>query len=173
MIRETIEEVVLQEGFLNGVMAGAKEIGLDLNTQRFTKLSDEIKEKRNKVMIPTMIKTIIGSIHKVEKTFKGMDKRLVLSCFTSVFILVQSLTCQWIISSYSVMQLRCPIWIVYYVISQCMMILSISIFLGFAYILRVNSNVSIYVEIILRFSIKVLRLLTRPLNCFYITYKNP
>ena len=81
MIRETIEEVVLQKGFLNGVMAGAKEIGLDLNTQRFTKLSDEIKEKRNKVMIPTMIKTIIGSIHKVEKTFKGMDKRFFFELF--------------------------------------------------------------------------------------------
>ena len=83
MIRETIEEIVPQKAFLNGIMAGVKEIGVDMNTQRFTKLSDEIKEKRNKVMMPTMIQTIIDSIHKVEKTFKGSDKEDFFELFYS------------------------------------------------------------------------------------------
>ena len=83
MIRETIEEIIPQKAFLNGIMAGVKEIGVDMNTQRFTKLSDEIKEKRNKVMMPTMIQTIIDSIHKVEKTFKGSDKEDFFELFNS------------------------------------------------------------------------------------------
>ena len=91
MLRETFIEV-FNKGFFGGVMAGAAAIGLDMRkvksmTMVFT--SDEDKEKRNKVMMPTMVNTCCGLMAKVEKTFKtlkvSMDKQYVFAFLARFF----------------------------------------------------------------------------------------
>ena len=83
MLRETFFEA-MNKGFTAGVMAGAAEIGLDKRqVQALTRIvtSDDDKEKRNRVMMPTMVNTCCGLIAKVEKTFKtlnvSMDKQYI------------------------------------------------------------------------------------------------
>merc|ERR1711976_950253 len=81
------------------VMAGCQAIQLDMakiaGSITSVVLSDEKKEQRNKVMMPTMMKMLVAGLPKIEKTFKVLKLDLNQKYAFGDTISLVDLDCLW------------------------------------------------------------------------------